>query len=124
VEVERDDRPGPNPLFLGTAVALVVGVLAGALAGDGALVSSNLVHRLVVGAVTAAVVYVAVVALWLAYHRRTFKKVGVAGAHVETGDPATAAEIGERDLKVAEFMGTTTSAIDELRRRIERLEDS
>jgi hypothetical protein len=111
-----------NPLFFGTAGALLVGIAVGAFAGEATLLHSNLLFRVVVGGAVAAVLYVAVVALWLAAQHRTFKKIGVAGANVEPGDEANAQEIGQRDREVAEFMGTTTKAIEELERRVKGLE--
>lgn len=121
---DADAEPGFNPLFFGTAAALVLGVVIAASAGDATVLHSNLLFRAAVGGGVAAVLYAAVVALWLAYHHRTFKRLGVAGTSVEPGDAKTADEITERDLEVAEFMGTTTNAIDELRRRVEDLERS
>jgi hypothetical protein len=113
---------GPNPLFFGTALAVLVGLVVGSSAGHATLLQANLLFRVVVGGGVALVLYLGVVALWLAYHRRTFRKVGVGGTNVEPGDEAASEEIRSRDLEVAEFMGTTTNAIDELRRRLEKLE--
>jgi predicted ABC-type sugar transport system permease subunit len=70
-------RPGPNPLFFGVLVAVGLGGAAAAVASDKTtVVHSNLVFRLIVGGIMAAVAYGVVAALWFAWHRRTFAKLG------------------------------------------------
>lgn len=80
-------QPGPNPLFFAMLVALCLGSLAGATAGDGApsaALRSNLVFRIEVGAVAALTAYWAAAALWLAWHRTLFRRMGVGTAGVES----------------------------------------
>jgi hypothetical protein len=117
-------KPGPNPLFFGVLAVVALGILAGALAGDGTLLNSNLVFRIAVGGAVAGAGYIIVVVAWLAWHRRTMTKFGFAGQTMEAGASPETLEITERDLEVAQFMGTATEAIDELRRRVEELERS
>jgi hypothetical protein len=83
---------------------------------------SNLVFRFAVGAIVAVVLYAITVAIWLAWHRKTFRKVGFGGAAVEADPDATAGELSARDREVAEFMDATTHAIDQLVVRVEALE--
>ena len=107
--------PGPNPLFFGVIAALVLGIVAGLIAGgEHEVVQSNAVYRLVVGAIVFVVFYGVVAALWLAWHRRTFKKVSVAGAGAEAPSQETAGEVSKRDEEIKDFMETTTEAIEEL----------
>jgi hypothetical protein len=82
---------------------------------------SNLVFRFAVGGIVGAVLYAACAALWRAWHRRLLK-LRIAGQGLDPGEEGNADEIRKRDLEVAEFMGTTTNAIAELKRRIEELE--
>src|SRR3954451_8048248 len=78
--------PGLNPLFWGVVLSLACGGVAGALAGDATILHSNLLFRLVVGGAVTAVAYAVVVVLWLAWHRRTLKRFGAAGANAEAPD--------------------------------------
>lgn len=119
----RTGEPGFNPLFVGVLLAVVLGVIAGLFAGDSTLLRSNLVFRFVVGGVVAAIAYAIIAALWLAWHRQLVKKLGIAGQNFEPGNPAKEAEVRNRDLEVAEFMGASTEATEELKRRVEALED-
>ena len=55
------------------------------------------------------------------WHQQPFKRLGVAGASAEVPDDVRE-EVTQRDLEVAEFMGTTTKAMEELERRVLALE--
>jgi hypothetical protein len=100
-------------------VVVAVGAVVAALAGDATLLRSNVVFRVVVGLVVAAGLYVVVVALWLAYHRKTFRSVGAAGATAEIPDPS---EVKVRDEEIAEFMRATTEGLADVDRRLRELE--
>ena len=124
VDAETTKQPGANPLFFGVLAALAVGGLAAVAAGDATVLHSNVIFRVAVGGAVAAVAYLAVVALWLAWHRKSFKKLGFWGGAVEADDAPIADDVRQRDLEVAEFMGTTTKALEELGRRVEQLEQN
>ncbi len=114
---------GPNPLFFGVVFAVIVGLVGGILStGSKTLLSSNLVFRVVVGAILFLVAYGVVAALWFAWHRRTFKGLKAGGVGVEAPDQALDDETSARDTEVAEFMATTTKAIEELATRLRNLE--
>lgn len=114
--------PGLNSLFVGVVACVAVGGLAAGFAGESELLHSNIVFRIVVGGVVAAICYAVVAALWLGWHRKLIAKLGIGVANLETGQAETEKEVTARDLEVAEFMGTTTNAIEELKRRVEALE--
>jgi hypothetical protein len=115
-----DQGPGPNPLFFGVLAAVVIGMAFGAVAGDGELLHSNLLFRFVVGGAVAAILYITAAAMWLAWHRRTFTKLRIASSGVDA--PDVREEVRKRDLEVAEFMGATTQALEDVGRRLEQLE--
>lgn len=116
--------PGFNALFLGVVIALVAGLAAGDRAGGSTLLKSNLVFRTVVGGVAFGIVYCVVAALWFAWHRRTFQKLGAGTASAEApANQATETEVAARDEDITDFMDTTTGAIEELDRRLRDLED-
>ena len=118
-------EPGFNPLFFGVVAAVLTGVGIGSGAGPSTILHSNLIFRFVVGGVAAAVLYAAVVAVWLAWHRKPFKKVsGPAGTSIEPGDvDATQADqLRQRDREISEFMGTATKALEVIENRLEKLE--
>jgi hypothetical protein len=112
-----------NPLFLAVCGALIVGLVAGLLAGDEhELVYSNLVYRLAIGGIVAALLYGVVVVVWLAWHRRALKRLNLGPAGAETPDQSTEAEVSARDEEVTEFMNWATTAIDDLDKRLRDLE--
>jgi len=106
--------PGANPLFFGVLLAVVIGVVVAAFAGDAEWFHSNVLYRMGVGALATGIAYAVVTALWLGWHRRVFKKLTALGAGVEMPDQQTAEEVDARDSEIAEFMNTTTAAIDEM----------
>lgn len=114
--------PGPNPLFFGVLLALIVGVAA-AVEGSGtkSVLGSNLVFRIVVGGISFVVAYGIVAALWFAWHRRTFKGVNLAGVGAQAPEQLES-ETTARDDEIAEFMRATTAAIDDLNRRMNEVE--
>jgi hypothetical protein len=115
--------PGANPLFFGVLLAVGVGVVVALSAGDAEWFRSNALYRMGVGALATGIAYVVVAALWLGWHRRVFKKLGALGAAIEMPDQETAQEVDARDSEVADFMDTTTAAINELGKHVEALED-
>jgi hypothetical protein len=116
--------PGPNPLFFGVLVAVAVGVLVGSAAGDGRVLESHALFRIVVGGAAFVVAYLVVAALWLGWQRRLFKRVHVAAGGVDmSDDDAVRREVTARDREISEFMGHTTKAMEELDRRVTNLED-
>jgi hypothetical protein len=115
--------PGPNPLFFGILAAVAAGLILGAAAGDGRVLESNLLFRVVAGAAGFAVAYLVVAALWLGWQRRLFKRVHVATSGVDMPDDAVQREVTARDREVSEFMGATTKAVEELDRRVTNLEE-
>lgn len=112
--------PGLNPLFCGVGLAVILGIVAGSLAGDDDLLQSNLVFRAVCGGVVGSIGYGVVAALWLAWHRKTFAKLNVLGSGVEAEQAEL--ETTARDREIAEFMGATTKALEEVERRLAELE--
>jgi hypothetical protein len=114
--------PGPNPLFFGVVVALAIGVVAGVTSsGTKTLLGSDLVFRLAVGGIAFVLTYVVVAAVWFAWHRRTFKAIHLAGAGADAPEQIES-ETNARDDDIAEFMETTTAAIEELNARLDALE--
>lgn len=102
---------------------IVLGVVAAIAAGGGApaaALRSNLVFRIEVGAIAAVAAYCAAAALWLAWHRTLFQRMGVGGAGLESPEQREA--IKERDVKIEEFMARTTETLDDLVPRLEHLE--
>jgi hypothetical protein len=117
-------RPGPNPLFFGVLSAVVLGVVAAVLAsGERTIAHSNLIFRLAVGGIAAAVAYGVVAALWFAWHRRTFKGLRIAGSGADAPEQIEH-ETAARDDDIAAFMAATTAAIEDLNARIDALERS
>lgn len=117
--------PGPNPLFFGVLGGLVLGIVAGLLAGDGepaAALRSNLVFRIEVGLVVALVAYVGAAALWLAWHRSLFQRLTLGGAGLETPDQKD--DVAERDAGIKLFMEETTDTLLKLSERVEDLEEA
>jgi hypothetical protein len=87
----------------------------------GAALSSNLVFRILVGSIAAAVWYAAVGALYLAWHQRLFRRFGAAGANVEPPAQETAEEISARDHEIHEFMATTTRVVEDLSAQVKEV---
>lgn len=115
--------PGPNPLFFGVLLSLLLGTLVGAFAGEGNRVAgSDLLYHLSVGGVAAAAFYAVVVVLWLAWHRRALKKLNLGLGSGETPGQDTAGEVTARDEEIKEFMETTTAAIEDLNSRLPKQE--
>ena len=116
-------QPGPNPLFFAVAAGLVLGAIGGLSAGDNApaaALHSNLVFRIQVGAIVALVAYWSAAALWLAWHRTLFQRMGLGATGLEPPEQKEAIE--ERDTKVEEFMARTTETLQDLVTRVEQLE--
>lgn len=115
--------PGPNPLFFGVVLSIGFGLWA-ALGVDPrtpqASLDSVLVFRLQVGVAVALVGYCATGALWLAWRRTLYRRVGVGGGALEPPEKKQAEE--ERDDKIGEGLARTADALDGLRERVESLE--
>jgi hypothetical protein len=110
-------------LFFGVLLAALLALGAGIDADNHSeIVDSNLLYRLIVGAIVFAILYAAAVIGWLAWHRRTLKKLNVGPAGGETPDQATGGEISARDEEIKEFMETTTKVVAELDARLSELE--
>jgi hypothetical protein len=63
-----------------------------------------------------------VVILWLAWHRRTLKKLRIGPASGEAPDAVTEEELA-RDDEVQHFMDATTDAVQDLDERLQKREE-
>ena len=103
----------PGGIVLGFVAGLLVHPRQPAVA-----LGSTLVFRLEVGAIAALASYLATAALWLAWHRTLFQRVGLGGAGAEPPAP----EVQQRDSKLEQFMEETTEALQNHTERLEALE--
>jgi hypothetical protein len=118
-------EPGANPLFFAVLTGIGLAVAAALGAGDQApsvALHSNMVFRVEVGLVVALATYFAIGALWLAWHRTLFHKIGFGNAGAES--PEQKETVAERDAKLEDFMAETTETLDNLEGRLEDLESA
>jgi hypothetical protein len=111
-----------------------VGVLGSALAADDEPVwalRSGLVYRAEVGLALAAAVYLFVVAGWLAWNGRTFRRIELPGGtaieappldQAANGVDEVAKDFDDYRVKNDELVKRLGSALDKLNERVERLE--
>jgi hypothetical protein len=117
-------KPGVNPLFFGVLAGIGLGAYAGFQApsepSPATALHSNTVFRLEVGLAVALVSYWAAAALWLAWYRTLFRRLGIGQSALEP--PETEPLKEERDIKVEETMAEIADALDALTTRVETLE--
>jgi hypothetical protein len=115
--------PGSNPLFWGVLLAVVLGLVA-ALRVDPqtpkVALESEFLFRLIVGLAVAFVAYWVAAALWLAWHRTLFRRIGLGNASMETPEQQQA--LTERDQKLSEFVETAPETLAGLAEQVETLQ--
>lgn len=122
-------RGAPNPLFFGLlAVTVLALVVASAIPPQETALglNSHLVYRVEVGVLMWLVGYLVLAGLWLAWHRRLFKRLpvpGLGGAESPEGDMEEAAnELDAARTEMEEFRSTTKDALMILGERVARIE--
>lgn len=133
----NDNRKGkrsPHSFFWAFLAVVVVAVLGASLAADDEPVwalRSGWVYRAEVGLALAAAVYLLVVAGWLAWNGRTFRRIELPGGSAIEAPPLDQAASGVDDVasefddyrkKNDELVRRLDSALDKLNERVERLE--
>jgi hypothetical protein len=135
-DLRRDTigKRSPHPFFWAFLTVVVVGVLGSALAADDEPVwalRSGLVYRAEVGLALAAAVYLFVVAGWLAWNGRTFRRIELPGGtaieappldQAANGVDEVAKDFDDYRVKNDELVKRLGSALDKLNERVERLE--
>jgi hypothetical protein len=116
--------PGWNPLFVAVLITVGIAIAAGAAAGTAkpaTALHSNFIFRVEVAVVVAFAWYWAAGALWLAWHRTLFERMGLGNAGTLT--PKQNETIEQRDEQVEKAVQETTETLENFRQRIEALED-
>lgn len=127
-------KRSPHPFFWAFLSVVVVGVLGASLAADDKPVwalRSGWVYRAEVGLALAAAVYLLVVAGWLAWNGRTFRRIELPGGTAVEAPPLdqaangvdeVAKEFDDYRTKNDELVKRLDTALGKLNERVERLE--
>jgi hypothetical protein len=127
-------KRSPHPFFWAFLTVVVAGVLGASLAADDEPVwalHSAWVYRAEVGLALAAAVYVLVIAGWLAWSGRTFRRLELPGGtafeappldQAANGVDEVAREFDDYRAQNDELVKRLGSALDKLNERVERLE--
>jgi len=131
---EATGKRNPHPFFWAFLTVAVVAVLGSSLAADDEpawALRSGWVYRAEVGIALAAAVYLLVVAGWLAWNGRTFRRIELPGGSAIEAPPLNQAANGVDEVakefddyrtKNDELVRRLESALDKLNERVERLE--
>ena len=127
-------KRSPHSFFWAFLAVVVVAVLGASLAADEEpawALRSGWVYRAEVGLALAGAVYVLLVAGWLAWSGRTFRRIELPGGpaieappldQAASGVDEVAKEFDDYRVKNDELVKRLGSALDKLNERVERLE--